>query len=249
LGIRYPLIRTLGSNLFLSGITEQRLLKEKSFTNNVTQIDSDYKVKTLRVTLDGNRAYQRDRLTYRLQTTLGNTDLSGSPNRASDLAYADTQGSFNTVSGFLTYRKRLTDHWQLVTNLQGQMSHTNLDDSQRFIAGGAQGLRGFSADELIVDQGALVRVDVNKQLSETWRLGGFIEWASLEKRSNNVDVNGTPLQSHNRIIAYDWGLTSTYRIFDAVRIDVSVAQALSNTSGVNTEQGDLSALLNLNWEF
>ncbi|NRP60567.1 ShlB/FhaC/HecB family hemolysin secretion/activation protein [Marinobacterium sp. xm-d-564] len=249
LGVRHPLIRTLGSNLFLSGIAEQRLLEESSIINNSSLTDSDYEVNTLRLTLDGNRALHKDRLTYRLQTTLGNTDLEGSPNRGHDLANANTAGAFKTFSGFLTYRKRLADNWQVLTHLQGQMSPNNLDDSQRLIAGGSQGLRGFSADELIVDQGALVRVDIIKRLNDQWRFGGFIDWAKLERRSNNTDINGSPLESHNRISAYDWGFNSSYRVHESLQFDLSIAQALSNTQGVNTEQGDVTTLLNLKWEF
>lgn len=245
LGIRYPLIRTLSSNLFLSVIAEHRHLKESS--TSVT--DRDYKVDTLRVTLDGNRAFNRDRLTYRLQTTLGKTNLSNSPNRVDDLVHAHTQGEFNTLSGFLTYRKRLTDHWQLLTNVQGQLSGKNLDDSQRFIAGGSQGLRGFSANELLVDQGALIRIDMIKQLNDKWRLGGFIDWARVEKRNNNSNINGTPLEVNNRMNAYDWGLTSTYRSEESLRIDLTLAQALSDTLGVMTDQGDVQAMLNLKWTF
>jgi hemolysin activation/secretion protein len=245
LGIRYPLIRTLSSNLFLSVIAEHRHLKESS--TSVT--DRDYKVDTLRVTLDGNRAFNRDRLTYRLQTTLGKTNLNNSPNRVDDLVHAHTQGAFNTLSGFLTYQMRLTDHWQLLTNVQGQLSGKNLDDSQRFIAGGSQGLRGFSANELLVDQGALIRIDMIKQLNDKWRLGGFIDWARVEKRNNNSNINGTPLEVNNRMNAYNWGLTSTYRSEESLRIDLTLAQALSDTLGVITDQGDVQAMLNLKWTF
>jgi hemolysin activation/secretion protein len=144
---------------------------------------------------------------------------------------------------------RLTDHWQLLTNVQGQLSGKNLDDSQRFIAGGSQGLRGFSANELLVDQGALIRIDMIKQLNDKWRLGGFIDWARVEKRNNNSNINGTPLEVNNRMNAYNWGLTSTYRSEESLRIDLTLAQALSDTLGVITDQGDVQAMLNLKWTF
>jgi len=245
LGLRYPLIRTLSSNLFLSGIAEQRFLEE----NSAPETDRDYKVDSFRVTLDGNRAFNRDLMTYRVQTTLGNTDLSDSTDRANDLASANTQGAFNTLSGFLTYRKRLTDHWQLSTNVQGQLSRNNLDDSQRLIAGGSQGLRGFSSDELMVDQGALIRIDLVKQINDQWRLGTFLDWASLMVRRDNADVNGSPLEVNNHLSAYNWGLSSNYRVSDTLRVDMTFAQVLSDTPGIDSGRGDVSASVNMHWEF
>ena len=245
LGIRYPLIRTLSSNLFLSGIAEQRRLEE----NSTSTTDRDYKVETFRVTFDGNRAFNRDRLTYRLQTTLGNTDLSNSPNRIDDLANANTQGAFNTLSGFLIYQMRLTNQWQLLTNLQGQLSGSNLDDSQRLIAGGSQGLRGFSPDELMVDQGAIIRVDLIKRLNDRWRVGGFWDWASLKVRRDNAVVNGSLLEVNNQIFASDWGLRSNYRASESFRVDMTLASVLSSSPSISSQQGDLSARLNLQWEF
>ena len=245
LGIRYPLIRTLSSNLFLSGIAEQRRLEG----NSTSTTDRDYKVETFRVTLDGNRAFNRDRLTYRLQTTLGNTDLSDSPNRVDDLANANTQGAFNTLSGFLIYQMRLTNQWQLLTNLQGQLSGNNLDDSQRLIVGGDQGLRGFSPDELMVDQGAIIRVDLIKRLNDKWRVGGFLDWASLQVRRNNANVNGSPLEVNNLIYASDLGLRSNYRASDSFRVDMTLASVISSAPSIKSDRGDLSAKLNLQWEF
>lgn len=247
LGLRHPLVRTLGSNLFLSGIAEQRALKEAP--SNPLRLSADYQVNTLRVTLDGNRAFKPDRLTYRLQTTLGKTDLSGSPNRSDDRANANTQGTFNRFSGFITYRNPLPDNWQLLTHLQGQMSHRNLDDSQRMIAGGAKGLRGFNTDELIVDQGAVIRVDVTKQLNDQWRIGGFFDWAHLEKRAKNRNSSGALLETNNRLTLYNWGLATHFSFKESVRVDFSLAQALSNEESLTTQPGDVNALINLEWEF
>jgi len=248
-GIRHTLIRSLGSNLFISGIFEQRSLKETLSPNLSPQLNSDYKVDTLKVTLDGNRAFQRDRLTYRLETTLGETNLDHSPNRANDLANANTQGRFNTLSGFLKYRKPLKNRWQIQTELYGQFSSKNLDDSQRLIAGGSQALRAFTKSELTVDQGAFVRIDLVKQLNDHWRVGGFADWASVTKRVNNLTASGATLEPNNHISAYDWGLTANYQFNDSLRLDLSLAQALSSSNTLDTEQGDTQALLNLSWAF
>lgn len=248
-GIRHTLIRSLASNLFISGIFEQRSLKESPLSNRTPTLESDYKLNTLKLTLDGNRAFQKDRLTYRLETTLGDTNLNGSPNRADDLANANTQGRFNRLSGFLKYRKPLDNSWLFHTEFYGQYSHKNLDDSQRFIAGGAQGLRAFTKSELTVDQGALVRIDLVKQLNDIWRIGGFADWASVEKRVNNVSASNRSLEPNNQITAYNWGLTANYKINDSLRLDSSLAHALSSSDSLNTQQGDLQALLNLNWAF
>ena len=248
-GVRHTLIRSLANNLFISGIWEQRSLQENPLPNSSVQLESNYKVDTLKITLDGNRAFQKDRLTYRLETTLGDTDLNNSPNRADDLANANTQGRFNILSGFLKYRKPLNSSWHLQTELYGQMSNKNLDDSQRFVAGGAQGLRAFTKSELIVDQGALIRFDLVKQLSDKWHVGGFADWASVEKRAKNRNFSNRTLESDNRITAYNWGLTAGYKINDSLRLDSSLAQALSTSDSLMTEQGDLQARLNLNWAF
>jgi hemolysin activation/secretion protein len=248
-GIRHTLIRSLGSNLFISGILEQRSLEDTQRPNRTPQINTDYEVNTLKVTLDGNRAYQRDRLTYRLETTLGDTNLNHSPNRVNDLANANTQGRFNTLSGFLKYRKPLDNSWLIYTEFHGQISNKNLDDSQRLIAGGADALRAFTKAELTVDQGAFIRIDLIKQLNDKWRAGGFIDWANVKKRVKNLSSIGTTLESNNHITAYNWGLTAQYRVNASLRLSSSVAQALSNSNTHTTEQGDVRALLNLNWAF
>lgn len=160
LGYRYPLLRTVPDNLFLTLMAERREL--------------DARLDTLDITLDGNSAFEIGRLTYNAELTTG-----WDGNQANSSA-------FTVLSGFVNFSRRYPSGWRYNANLSGQWSDSNLNDAERLHLGGAQGLRGYSSNDGLADRGALLRLDLSKQLNDKLRVAAFYDAADVQLRASDT---------------------------------------------------------------
>lgn len=167
LGYRYPILRTVPDNLFLTLMAERRELNAR--------------LDTLDITLDGNSAFEIGRLTYNAELTTGRTS-----SRAKSSA-------FTALSGFVNFSRRYPSGWRHNANLSGQWSDSNLYDAERLHLGGALGLRGYSSNDGLADRGVLLRLDLSKQLSDKLRVGAFYDAAAVQLRAS--DTTGSRISS------------------------------------------------------
>lgn len=153
IGYRYPILRTVPHNLFITALAERR--------------DLDSQIDTFDLTLDGNRAFNGARLTYSAQVTLGTNDQPG----------ADQQ--FGILSGFVDYSRFYDSGWRYSARLGGQFASGNLNTADQLIVSGTDRLRGYGSGEILADQGAIARLDLSKRLGEKLTLGSFIDYAAV----------------------------------------------------------------------
>jgi len=231
LGYRYPLIRSLSANVFATGLFEQRQLSDTRLIANQSVKTADYQVNSFDVRIDGNSALATGRLTYSGELVAGNVDLGGSPNRADDRAGARSAGDFVLAAGTAQYAKSVDENWRLVTKAKAQIANKNLDSSVQLLAGGNAGLRAYSADELSVDQGILMSLDLTRRINDALTLGLFYDAANLMARHNNSDINGNSLVIKNRFNLSNLGLSAAYRFENNARLNVTLAHALATTPG------------------
>jgi len=201
LGYRYPVIRSVQKNLFTTVLSEHR--------------DLGYALNTIDLTFDGNRAFQVGRLTYNAQFTVGNTDENSS------------SGSFSKISGFLNFNQRYPSGWRYNARLSGQLSDAGLDDAERMILGGREGLRGYTSMDGLTDNALMVNLDLQKQLNGRLRLGALYDVARAENRQN-TDAQTTMA---------NLGISSRIELKENITLELDAAQALNNSLGA-TKRGD-----------
>lgn len=159
LGYRYPVMRSVPNNLFLSLLAERR--------------DLGYLIDTLDIALDGNIAFKLGRLTYHSQLTTGET------------AQSQHSGNFNKLEGQLSFSHRYGSGWRYNAELTGQLTDSELDDAERMTIGGFNGLRGYTTNDALADSGLRLRLDIQRSLSNNLRVGAFYDQARFKERKSS----------------------------------------------------------------
>lgn len=160
LGYRYPLVRTVQQNLFLTLLAEHR--------------DLGYSLNTVELSLDGNSAFESGRLSYNAQLASGSSTQTAN-------------SDFTTLSGFLNFSRRYASGWRYNARLNAQISDANLDDALRMAIGGSKAMRGYATDDGLFDEGVVLNFDLQRSLTEKFTLGTFYDLASLRARTDRTD--------------------------------------------------------------
>jgi hemolysin activation/secretion protein len=80
--------------------------------------------------------------------------------RAADAAAAAAQGHYSKTSASVLYLQALTPRWTLYASVLGQAASKNLDSSEKFALGGAQGVRAYPVGEAAGDEGVLATLEL-----------------------------------------------------------------------------------------
>jgi len=199
----YPLLRSRSRNLNLVLLADNKRLRNSSLGVET----SNKRVRVVTTTLSGD---WQDSLGGSLNggTTLadvslglGQLDLSANPaNLQQDQAPqgALTQGSFQRLNFGMTRVQRITPRLNLTAQLQGQWARKNLDSSEKFLLGGANGVRAYPSGEAAGDSGVRASVDARWL---AWRhasvgalnLQAFADWGRVKQMQQPmVGVQTTP---------------------------------------------------------
>jgi hemolysin activation/secretion protein len=191
----YPLWRERLKNLYFSFAVD-----DKRFDNHSAgAITSVYTVRSASLGLYGNLF---DSLggggANNASITLeeGNVDLGGSPNEAADSITTRTAGSFQKLHFLVARQQTLTQRFSLYGALSGQIARKNLDSSEKFYLGGAEGVRAYPANEGGGTDGVLLDLEARERLPFNFTLTGFIDWGEVEVNKDN-DFTGAAAPNHD----------------------------------------------------
>lgn len=180
----YPLLRGLRQNLsVLFNLDERRLFNE---ANGATV--SNYRVTNATLGLTGSLLDDwagGGVNTASLQYTSGRVLLDGSPNQASDAAAARTAGAFGKWRYSVSRQHNIGASTVLALGLSGQMASKNLDSSERFFLGGANGVRAFPVGEGGGSEGQMLNVELRQTLRQGFTLTGFYDHGRVRVNRNN----------------------------------------------------------------
>lgn len=208
-----PLIRSRDFSLFA-----QLQFDDKRLKDDIDLFDSksDKRSRVLTASISGN---SRDDLfggginSFALAWTQGSLNIDGDLNQLIDDLTAGTQGRFHKLNPSLVRLQRLTDRFSLYGQLQGQWADGNLDSSEKFILGGAYGVRAYPQGEAAGDQGWLANLELRYALTNAWQLNTFVDhgearlnkdtWASGENH-RSLSAAGVGV----RWAAHDWQISS-----------------------------------------
>lgn len=202
LNVSYPVIRSRMENLYFSlDLADKRF---DNYSNGAAT--SRYHVNSAAASLYGNlfdSCGGGGENTANLTFEEGLLDLGGSPNEAADFVTADTAGSFQKVSFGLSRLQTLTPHFGLFAGITGQVAGKNLDSSEKFYLGGANGVRAYPVNEGGGSDGAMLNLELRDKLPASFTLTEFFDWgAALDNkddtfpqapRPNTVQLKGAGL--------------------------------------------------------
>lgn len=194
LDARYPLLRSRARNLFAAVSYADNVFTNKANGAVVTQ----YGVKAWDFNLLGD-FYDTfnggGANVLGLTLTAGDLNLGRSPSQAQDAATVRTAGSFVKLRYFLSRQQAITPDLALYLSWSGQRAGKNLDSSQKFYLGGADGVRAYPFLEGGGAEGDLINIELRKRLMENVTVAGFYDRGRVR---HNVDNNfsGAPLLNH-----------------------------------------------------
>lgn len=163
LGLSYPILRSQQVNLNLSGVYQHKALNDKMGAS-----DEDKKSDGLALSLGFDR---RDNLggggiTYgALAYSRGRLQLSSVLTAADSLSAQNTRGSFDKWNLDLARMQATSvSGVSLFGRLSAQRAGKNLDSSEGYSLGGAQGVRAYSQGEGTGDEGYFVQLEARYQM-------------------------------------------------------------------------------------
>ena len=175
----YPLVRSRQSNLTV-GLS----LDAKTFQDRIDAEPSqtDKRAQVAVASLYGDH---RDRWgggglnSYSLALSAGSLDIRTSEALVRDLASARTDGAFSKLGFAVSRLQSASPSMSLFAGLRGQVASQNLDVSEKMELGGMNGVRAYPEGEAYADEGALLTLELRKQLDVSAQAAGQVHLAAF----------------------------------------------------------------------
>ena len=174
-GLSYPVIRSRNGNLNLLANYDHKLLKDETAGVNTRNKE----LQNLTLTLGGDRTdswMQGGISNLSVIYTSGNLDLSrNATDLTNDAASAKTNGAFSKWNASASRLQKINDTLTLFAGASMQRAGGNLDTSEKFMLGGASGVRAYPGGEGSGDNGWLTNLELRYELQalRTWGVGDF----------------------------------------------------------------------------
>jgi hemolysin activation/secretion protein len=180
----YPLLRSRLKNLYFSFNVDDKRFDNDSAGATTTR----YTIRSASAGLYGNLF---DTLggggANNVSITLeqGEDDLNGSPNQAADAITTRTAGSFQKLHFSVSRLQVVNDRLTLYADVSGQLSSKNLDSSEKFYLGGADGVRAYPENEGGGSEGDLLNLEARERLPANFNATEFFDWGSVQANKDN----------------------------------------------------------------
>jgi hemolysin activation/secretion protein len=180
----YPLLRSRLANLYV-GLNAG----DNRFDNDSAGVTTTrYSIQTASASLYGNvfdslggGGANNGSLTFEQ----GIDDLGGSPSEAADALTTHTAGAFRKLHLALSRQQMVTERFSLYAALSGQLSNKNLDSSEKFYLGGADGVRAYPENEGGGAEGLLADLEGRVKLPANFNAAAFVDWGSVRINKDN----------------------------------------------------------------
>lgn len=207
----HPFIRSRNNNLYGQlGYDSKNMVDKAGGATNDDKHDDLY--------MAGLSGDSRDSLgggginSYSATFFSGKLDLGANPNYLGlDAKGPQTNGSFNKTDYSVSRVQRLTDEFSLYTAFSGQFTSKNLDSSEKFVLGGAAGVRAYPQGEASGDQGQLLNLELRRDLGGyaygNLQFLGFFDVGNIQLNRNTwTNWQGTNSSLHNNYSLVGAGL-------------------------------------------
>jgi hemolysin activation/secretion protein len=218
LGLRYPLLRSSVSNVYVSLNSEQRDLRDEVRS---TETVTDKSAKVLNLSLNGD---WRDNLggggvtLASLTVTSGQLNIDSADAAELDAAAARTAGSYSKWGWSLERQQAVARGATFSASARGQSASKNLDSSEKFSLGGPSGVRAYASGEASGDDGWLASLELRYAITDWLRASVFHDTGKVtinarpyQDAPNSARRSGTGLGLQGGWGDFDWQLTLAWR--------------------------------------
>lgn len=179
LTLSYPLLRKTGLNLNIAVNFDH-----KSLINNAAgSTTSNKRANVWNFSFSGDQvdALAGGGLTqFHTSLSLGRINYGLPSEIASDDLGPMARGHFSKWTFALSRLQKLTDHTGFYLNLTGQYAPHNLDSSEKFSLGGANGVRAYPSSEATGDLGWIVNAEIRHSLDDELQVVGFLDTGKIQ---------------------------------------------------------------------
>jgi hemolysin activation/secretion protein len=183
---RQTFVRSRGANLYGQLEYDHKRLDDDI---DSTAIRTDRHLDEATATLLGDWRDASGVNSWNLAFTQGHLDFDDAAARLSDATTARTQGSFSKWSTNFNRIQAIGQDDIVYLALSGQWSNTNLDASEKMVAGGLYTVRAYDMGVLSGDHGLLGNIEWRHQLGQV--LSGQTQ-ATVFFDSEHITINRTP---------------------------------------------------------
>ncbi len=236
----YPLIRTRQKNLYLALAYERKDFDNQANGGTI----SHYRTKAFTLGLNGNAF---DSLgggganSASLALSRGNLNLDDSPNRATDASGPQAAGDYAKLRYSLSRQQVLGSDLALFAAWSGQIASKNLDSSEKFILGGATGVRAYPSGEASGSEGQMFNLELRYKLPQNLSLTGFYDWGQVTVNRNNHFTGAAALNTYSLQGA---GLALAWQSGGGLNVKATLARRIGDnpnpTATGNDQDGSLS---------
>jgi hemolysin activation/secretion protein len=158
---------------------------------------------------------------------------------AASADFGNTAGGFNKLTFNYRRQQALKQQYNLGINFSSQLSDSNLDSSEKFYLGGADGVRAYPQGEAAADQGGLLSVELKRSIPK-WSngqnqiyLAGFsdVGFGQLTRH-----LNGAKVDNYRTLADIGLGLGWLRRNFN-LRLDYAVKVGGENAESDKDKRG------------
>lgn len=237
----YPFL--LSQSLAVTGTlsAEQKQLHDRF---DAFDLDNTKSTQALAATFAANGTTEKAAWSTSAMLSFGKLNIKSPSSLEIDNAGAQTNGRYNKLTYSAVGLYRLSGPWSIFGALSGQLANKNLDSSEKFSLGGAEGVRAYPQGEGVGDEGVLASTELRYLLDPgAWgqvELGGFIDYGAI--RINHNSYLPGPNNRHLSAIGMSmlWGLPENWQVRASVARKLGSEPAQSDSD--STVRGWLQAL-------
>jgi len=240
--VRHPLVRSRDFNLYGRIQYDRKQLRDRI---DVSAIRTDRHLNTWAVSLSGD---VRDTFlsgginAWNLGWTGGSVLFDDRAAQLADAVTAGIKGRFSKWNASFARLQRLSSKSTLYFSAYGQLATTNLDASEKMIAGGPYSVRAYDISALSGDEGyqgnVELRHDLGPALYGQWQVVAFADGAHLRVNKNVwvAGVNSATLTGVGMGVNWTGPKQLTASVYVATRVG-PVPVLVGNTSSVHAWGG------------
>lgn len=186
----YPIIRTRAFNLYANAAYDWRDFQDR-IVSTATIIDKKTRALTANVSGDARDGLLGGGLSlFTVAYTHGKVDIQSPAQLAIDAGSARTNGNFDKWNLHLTRSQAITQNTVLYVAYSGQNAGKNLDSSEKFVLGGANGVRAYPQGEGTGDSGYVANLELRYNYNSKWLPGTLTPFVFAD--AGEVYINENP---------------------------------------------------------
>ena len=212
----YPIERSPKASSTLTVSAETKQFTNIMATGNVL---SEYESQVLLAQLSGTEN-EFNKLSglfnYNFVYSHGQIRLQeGSSYQATDSTGNQTEGVFNKVRVNMSYLEPLSNKTDVYLGYSSQFADKNLDSSEKFQLGGANGIRAYPTGEGSGSEGRMLNFELRHRFDNGVTLTGFYDWGHVDELHIPNDDNPTLKNSYD---LKGFGVSAGYNFSNGVAV-------------------------------